>query len=128
MCIRLTVFVSTLLAVRAFAQVSPISITLEGATPTQAVFSYDAPDAASCTITVAEKATSAVPVHDVDPALFPGADQDLARPSTVVSGTWRSVTIGARTSEQAKDQKLYSRALQAATAHTFSVTCTRSAG
>ena len=58
-----------------------MTVNLEGVTPTQAVFSYDTGDPAPCTVNVAEAATPLVLVHDIDPALFPGANQDLSRPS-----------------------------------------------
>src|ERR1039457_4686909 len=134
------------------AQVATITVRLEGATQTQAVLSYDTLDSSPCAVTVTEAATPSVVVHDVDRALFDGADQDLSRPFTIMNGTRRFVTIGARTSDVAKEgklyprhpfgaflsgvvnsdvatgRKLYSRAWQAATDHVFSVTCAHAAG
>lgn len=125
--IRIVLTVAALAAC-AHAQVLRIPVTLEGATPVQAVFSYDAPDASACSVKVVEAGQPDVLVHDVDGALFDGAGQDLSRSTTLVRGTRRTITIGLRTSDLGKDGRLYSRALQAATRHTLSVNCTRSIG
>lgn len=128
MCVCRHAVLPVLLAAAVHAQVRPISITVEGVTPTQAVFSYDVPGSSACTISVSELATPAVPVHDVDPMLFGHADQDLARSSTVANGTERFVTIGARAADVAGDGRLYSRALQADTDHMFTASCGRDVG
>ena len=122
------VTVAFVLSPYAAAQSATITVNVEGATPTQAVFSYDTLDSSACSVRVAEAGSLGGVVHDVDPAIFSGSDQDLSRPSTISDGTRRYVIIGARTSETGPDGKLYSRALQAATAHTFSVSCPHSAG
>jgi len=98
-------------------------VKVEGVTSTQAVLSYEAPDNAACTVKVSESDTLSPLVHDVNPELFSGSNQDLGRPATVVNGQYRTVTIGARTSEKASNGWLYSRALQTFTQHYYSVEC-----
>jgi hypothetical protein len=98
-------------------------VKVEGVTSTQAVLSYEAPDNAACTVKVSESDTLSPVVHDVNPELFSGSNQDLGRPATVVNGQYRTVTIGARTSEKASNGWLYSRALQTFTQHYYSVEC-----
>lgn len=104
------------------ASISPIAL---GATSTQAVFSYSAPDANACSV-VALDANNEV-AHDTDAALFPGADMD-SRPGNLVNGVSRTVVIGKRTSDAAANGKLYSRALQADSPYTLQVTCGSSRG
>jgi hypothetical protein len=91
-------------------------------TATQAVISYLAPDSNPCTVTVREKGEAAL-AHDVNPALFAGANQDLSRSSTIVTGARRVFVAGKRTAEAAADGMLYSRALQTDTEHEFTITC-----
>lgn len=109
-------------------QVARMPVVLDGATPTQAVIHYEAPNSAACTVKVTETNRPDTIIHDLNPALFKGSDQDLSRGTTIIDGSRRTVTIGARTAYAAPDGKLYSRALQAATSHNVSVDCIRSAG
>ena len=51
-------------------------VSVVGTTNTQAVLSYSAPNASACTVKVSQQPSFTALVHDVDPALFPGADQD----------------------------------------------------
>jgi len=91
-------------------------------TATQAVIFYTVPDAAAaCTLDVRESG-SATPVHDVNPALFANSHLD-SRPGNAVLGRLRAVVIGKRIAETALDGRRYSRALQAATEHQYTVTC-----
>lgn len=90
-------------------------------TATQAVLYYTAPDENPCTVEVREEGSAAL-VHDVNPALFPGAHLDL-RTGSAVDGRRRVLVVGKRAAELALDGRRYSRALQANTSHTFVVTC-----
>jgi hypothetical protein len=90
-------------------------------TATQAVLSYTAPDEQPCTVEVREQGSAAL-VHDVNPALFPGAHLDN-RAGSAIAGRRRVVVVGKRSAEVALDGKRYSRALQTDTGHTYTVTC-----
>lgn len=98
-------------------------IRLQGVTATQAVLAYTAPDSQSCRIEASESPDYLPPVHDVNAGLFAGANRDLERRGTIVSGRDRIVVIGRRTAETAADRKRYSRALRAYTTHYVRVTC-----
>lgn len=102
------------------AQAFPISMV--GATPTQAVFSYIAPDTNTCSVQESTDPTFATVDHDVDPVLFPGADSDT-RPGNIANGSHRIIVAGFRGTSTASDGKIYSRALQAATTHYLQVSC-----
>ncbi len=98
-------------------------VTVEGISSTQAVLSYMAPDNSACIVRVSESDTLSPLVHDVNGELFSGAAQDLTRATTAANAQYRTVTIGARTSEKASNGWMYSRALQAFTQHYYSVEC-----
>jgi len=91
-----------------------------GTTATQAILTYTAPDANSCSITV--KDDQGQLVKDVDPAIFTTANLDT-RNSALSLGTSRIFIIGKRVAEKGIDGKFYSRALQANTTHTYIITC-----
>jgi hypothetical protein len=99
----------------------PVSVS---ATSTQAVLSYPAPDDAPCALEVGEQADYSLPVHDVNPSLFPGSNLD-SREGNFTAGRSRIAVVGQRTTGAASDQKKYSRALQADTTHYYRVTCNR---
>ena len=81
-----------------------LRVKVIGTTNTQAVLAYSAPDDGPCTVKVSQQATYTPLVRDVDPALFPGADQD-ARPETVTAKTNRIFVVGKRITQRAADGK-----------------------
>lgn len=87
------------------------ALAVLGSSPTQAIIGGIGPG--SCKIEVSESPTYVPPVHDVDPALFFGAD--------AVSGPF--FVVGKRFSTKAADGNNYSRALQAGTRHYARLTC-----
>jgi hypothetical protein len=112
---------ATLLAIPAALLCQDLDVTVTP-TPTQAVLVYYAPDESPCRVEVSESPSFAPLAHDVDPVLFPGADQDT-RPGNVVEGRARYFVAGRRTAEPASDATRYSRALQANTQHYYRITC-----
>src|SRR5262249_23935057 len=58
------------------ADMSVADVSVRGITPTQAIVAYTAPTDDPCVILVSESPSLAPPVHDVDPALFAGANLD----------------------------------------------------
>ena len=61
-------------------------------------------------------------IDDLNPSLFPGADQD-SRPGNPDSGQSRVFVIGKRTAEVAADGNRYTRALQVSSRHHYTLTC-----
>ncbi|HWR52086.1 MAG TPA: hypothetical protein VN428_13320 [Bryobacteraceae bacterium] len=117
---HITVFLITLPAYPAID-----NIRVLGTTATQAVLAYSAPSAAACSLQISERNSFGAdysPVHDVNSALFPGADSD-ARTGSVVHGRSRTFVAGKRAAERAADGRYYSRALQAFTTHYFQIAC-----
>ncbi|HEY1206700.1 MAG: hypothetical protein ABSH46_04205 [Bryobacteraceae bacterium] len=106
----------------ASAQAAVTNIRLVGSTPTQAVIAYTAPDSSACMMEVSESASYTPLVHDVDPALFSGANLDN-RAGNIADGRARTFVIGKRAAEMASDGKYYSRALQVLTPHYYRITC-----
>jgi hypothetical protein len=104
----------------------PGPLKLISVTTQQAIVEYTAPDANPCTLAVTDNSGFGVTVWDVNAGVFPNANQDLSRASTVAwnGGRSREVVIGKRTVEQGSDGSLYSRSLQANTSHMLGVTCT----
>jgi hypothetical protein len=99
-----------------------LTVQVKGTTATQAVLAYTAPDSNPCTVQVSENSTLAPLVHDVDPKLFSGSNSD-SRTGALSNGTSRVFVVGKRDTETGADSVNYSRALQANTQHSFSVTC-----
>ncbi|HEY1337856.1 MAG TPA: hypothetical protein VGF59_10125 [Bryobacteraceae bacterium] len=108
------------LSATAFGQVSNVQIT--GATATQAILSYTAPDSALCTVEVSSFSDFQTLVHDVDPTLFFGSNRD-DRFGNISVGQQRVFVIGARRTERTPTGAKYSRALQADAAYYFRITC-----
>ncbi|HET8548029.1 MAG TPA: hypothetical protein VFL57_08495 [Bryobacteraceae bacterium] len=109
-------------AMLAGATPPPSDIRVLGVTSTQAVVAYAAPVPQPCTIAVSEGDVVSRLVHDVNPALFSGADRD-DRAGSIITGRNRIVVIGKRAAETASDGRRYSRALKAYTRHTLRITC-----
>ena len=101
---------------------NPLRLKVSGTTNTQAVLSYTAPDSGACTVKVSQQASLTPLVHDVDPALFPGSDQDT-RPEAITAQTSRVFVVGKRLTQQAADGKTYSRALETYALHYYHVAC-----
>src|SRR5580693_3658283 len=79
-----------------FAAIADVRVS--GTTATQAVVTYTAPDTSACSLAVSETADGrgnpqAPLIHDVDPTLFPGANQD-SRAGNTGSGPQRVFVIG----------------------------------
>jgi hypothetical protein len=104
------------------ARAAITNVQVVGTTSTQALISYAAPDGNPCRVEVSEAAGFLPLVPDVDPALFPGSNQDQ-RPGSISSGQQRLVVTGKRAAEVAADGRRRSRALQANTQHYFRITC-----
>ncbi len=85
--------------------------------PTPASFTF-----ANATAGTATAGNAGVLVDDLNPALFPGADQD-SRPGNVTTRGSRSFVVGLRYAQVASDGNRYSRALQANARHHYTLTC-----
>src|ERR1035437_6548063 len=101
---------------------NPFRVRIVGTTNTQAVLTYSAPDSGACTVKVSQQSSLTPLVHDVDPNLFPGSDQDT-RPESITAQNSRIFVAGKRVTERAADGKNYSRALEAYAIHYYQVTC-----
>ncbi len=119
---HILVFLSLIPGVQAQRTAADISIRLIRATPTQAVFSYTAPDSNACQVQEGTDPRFTTVDHDVDPKLFPGSNLDT-RPGNIVDGASRVIVIGFRGTGLAADGKIYSRALQASTTHYLKISC-----
>ncbi len=108
------------------AQVTNVQV---GVTATQAVITYSAPDNNPCAVEIHEGGDLLGPLaHDVDPALFAGANLDSGPSSTRTAvnakgGARRIFVVGKRVAEPALDGFRYSRALQIDTVYTYKITC-----
>src|SRR6476620_11298611 len=87
------------------AQTTAPPLQFLGATATQALFSY--PDSGGCAWKVSQSPAFDTLLHDVDPALFPGSNQD-SRPGAISSGGVRYFLLGKRATEQGLDGRFYS--------------------
>ena len=104
------------------------NVRVLGATSTQALIAYTAPDGNACTIQVSQNAGLTPLALDVDPGTFANANSDLSRTSTVTNGLGRTVLVGQRTAQYATSGissgvRHFSRALQAFTPYFGQITC-----
>ncbi len=100
----------------------PLTVEASQTSATQAILNYTAPSPAACSAEVSESPAMTPLVHDVDPALFSGADSDQ-RIGGANAGLRRSFIVGTRRSDKAGDANFYSRALQSNTAHYYRLNC-----
>jgi hypothetical protein len=98
------------------------NVRVLGATATQAVLAYTAPSTEACGVEVSESPGYSPLVHDVNAALFAGANLD-SRVGSVNTGQGRIFVAGKRTAELAGNNRKMSRALQANTVHYYRITC-----
>jgi hypothetical protein len=99
-----------------------LTTRVQGATATQVLLYYTAPNTSACNVQVSESATYSPLVADVDPTLFTGAGSDTMY-DILPAGTARLLRIGMRTSTIALDGRRHSRALAANTQHYVQITC-----
>ncbi len=116
---------STLIVFTASLAVASVNnVTVRGTTPTQAILTYtlSAPTGSACMVEVSQSPNFTPLAHDVDPALFSGAQYD-SRVGTIGSGIVSRVFVaGTRgAAQQGSDGKWYSRALAANTLHYFRI-------
>lgn len=98
------------------------NLATPGATNTQMIMSYVAPDSTPCTWKVSESPSLTPLIHDVDTSLFSGSNSD-ARAEGYSSGTTRVFVIGKRRAERGTNGFWYSRAMQVNTLHYYEKTC-----
>ena len=108
------------LSLSIFCTASNIPITNLGVSNTQAVFKYDSTVTNACTFNVIDSNSGII--NDVNSTLFPGSNIDN-RNGSLDYGKLRIIVIGEKNSDKANDGKLYSRALQADSLYTLTVTC-----
>ena len=104
-----------------------MAVTVQGATATQALLYYMAPDTNPCTVAVSQSAAYTPLVADVDPALFPGSNSDSVR-EILPAGTARLIRIGLRAAALASDGRWHSRALAEETTHYVRIKCNGASG
>jgi hypothetical protein len=98
-------------------------VRIVGQTNTQVLIGYTAPDGDQmCSVILSENPSLSPLVHDVNPALFPGANLD-SREGSIRNGKQRVFVAGQRRGDQAVDGKIYSRALQTDTQHYYQIQC-----
>src|SRR5215472_14436887 len=98
------------------------NLIVVGASNTQAMLSYTAPDTNPCTIEASEDASYSPLANDVNTTLFAGSNSD-SRDGNLTSGTSRIVMLGRRLVRTVSDGNRYSLALQTNTQHYARVTC-----
>ncbi len=104
----------------AAAQITNVRVL--GTTPTQAVIAYVASTSQACKFEASKQPGYTPLAIDVDPALFPGEDQD-SRSGSLTLGRTRTFVAGKPRVERAGSGAKYSRALQADSDYYFRVTC-----
>ena len=109
------------------AQNTQLPLTVRGATATQVLLSYTAPDSLPCAVQISESPSFSPLVEDVNPALFNSAGSDTVHAVTP-AGTARTIRAGTRTSSLALDGRWHSRALAADTHYYVQIKCGTSTG
>ena len=101
-----------------FAAVGGVAVTT---TSTQAVLSFTVTDPAQCSVQIFGYSLQGALADDTNPDLFPGA-QLCNRAGATFVGTTVTFVAGLRTSAQASDGKMHSRALTAQTPYFYRIT------
>jgi hypothetical protein len=126
-CNYLGALLLSVAACGSLAAQNQLTVTVQGATATQALVYYVAPDTSPCVVQVSESPSYSPLAADVDPTLFAGAGSDAAY-NILPGGAPRLLKIGTRTAALALDGHRHSRALAANTTHYVQVTCDSATG
>src|SRR5579884_3747166 len=97
------------------------SVSVDGITAQQAVFSIGVADAARCSVQIYSDANRTRPVDDTNETLFHGSTA-CNRTGSVVEQSRVVFVAGLRTSQLATDGRMHSRSLAANTTYYYSIT------
>ncbi len=95
-------------------------MTIQGASPTQAVISFTVPNPNDCLVQVSTDPTFTSLANDTNDTLFPGS-QKCNRTGSTVNGNDVTFVVGLRSSQQATNGRFYSRALKCNTTHYYRI-------
>lgn len=91
---------------------------------TNAVLGYSVPSGASCTMSAtANSPFGSYTPNDINPSVFSGSNVDTTHAGTVQTGNYRQVVLGSQTVAQSSSGTWVSRALEANTSYSGSLTC-----